>query len=858
MAKKVKMYKTTPYIVYPGSAIQQNHGESLDNHGWCLWDIPSKSFEFVPLENEYGYVTLEVHNSRITYPNNLPKNARVRLFTGDMDATDVKKLISVIKSKTNVIELSVNKSRFNKVQSYNSPNHHDVLNLTDISFQNTLITDWINKNHSSVGPDVLTAIEKINKDLNSKIQHDDQSRNIHWKPLKFTFSNMFSYGEDNQIDFTNLNGVNGIFAPNAAGKSSVMESLMFCLYDKTPRAFKGDHIINNRKDTFSCELTFEINNETFGIKRIGTRKKNGDVKVDASFWKILPDGSQQNLNGEDRRDTNANIRSYVGTYEDFVMTALSSQNSNALFIDKSHSERKDLLIQFMGLNIFDKLFDTAHDEAKEITGILKRFKKSDVTDQLAEVHQHLTKVTARIDEFESGKETFTQTLSDIENEYKEKYATKRTVPETSGNWADLQNRLVTAEKKLKTAQEDVAIAEYALISSETDLKEATTHFNDYDMVALRVSFDKWNELNELSKKKNNSIRVLITKIQEKTLFKTKLEAYKYNPNCDVCVENNRSVIEDVKLVNEELDNLYAERIIEEDAIRTIATECSEHAWNKDSYEEGLILQKELVELGQEVEKSKNVLVTAKNTLERVEISLGKIHDEISVYKTNEENILHNQTVEKELQIIHRIIATTKQNISNIDRELRLLYGDLSVLNSKKNELKGKLTEAEELETTYEAYNYYMLAVGRDGIPYDIISKTIPTIESEINTLLSQIVNFTISLEMDGKNINGKISYDYDKIWPLENSSGMERFISSLAIRVALMNASNLPKPNFMIVDEGFGTLDADNIHSMQTLFNLLKSHFDYILIVSHLDTMRDVVDHLIEIKKEDGYSQIVV
>jgi DNA repair exonuclease SbcCD ATPase subunit len=265
-----------------------------------------------------------------------------------------------------------------------------------------------------------------------------------------------------------------------------------------------------------------------------------------------------------------------------------------------------------------------------------------------------------------------------------------------------------------------------------------------------------------------------------------------------------------------------------------------------------------VELGQEVEKSKNVLVTAKNTLEKVEISLGKIHDEISIYKTNEENILHNQTVERELQVIHRNIADTKQNISNIDRELRLLYGDLSVLNSKKNELKAKLTEAEELETTYEAYNYYMLAVGRDGIPYDIISKTIPTIESEINTLLSQIVNFTISLEMDGKNINGKISYDYDKIWPLENSSGMERFISSLAIRVALMNASNLPKPNFMIVDEGFGTLDADNIHSMQTLFNLLKSHFDFILIVSHLDTARDMVDNLIEIRKEDGYSQISV
>jgi DNA repair exonuclease SbcCD ATPase subunit len=87
---------------------------------------------------------------------------------------------------------------------------------------------------------------------------------------------------------------------------------------------------------------------------------------------------------------------------------------------------------------------------------------------------------------------------------------------------------------------------------------------------------------------------------------------------------------------------------------------------------------------------------------------------------------------------------------------------------------------------------------------------------------------------------------------------MERFVSSLAIRIALMNASNLPKSNFMIIDEGFGVLDAEHMHSMQTLFNLLKTHFDFILIVSHLETARDMVDTLIEIKREDGYSQISI
>ena len=140
-----------------------------------------------------------------------------------------------------------------------------------------------------------------------------------------------------------------------------------------------------------------------------------------------------------------------------------------------------------------------------------------------------------------------------------------------------------------------------------------------------------------------------------------------------------------------------------------------------------------------------------------------------------------------------------------------------------SDLMNQIKEAEELENTYEAYKYYMEAVGRDGIPYELMSKAIPNIETEINNILSQIVDFTISLEVDDKNIISKLNYDYDRIWPLENSSGMERFISSLAIRVALMNASNLPKSNFMIIDEGLGTLDVENLGSMHTLFNILKT-----------------------------------
>jgi DNA repair exonuclease SbcCD ATPase subunit len=89
------------------------------------------------------------------------------------------------------------------------------------------------------------------------------------------------------------------------------------------------------------------------------------------------------------------------------------------------------------------------------------------------------------------------------------------------------------------------------------------------------------------------------------------------------------------------------------------------------------------------------------------------------------------------------------------------------------------------------------------------------------------------------------------------SSGFERFVSSIAIRVALTNISNLPKSTFLVIDEGFGTLDGNNLPSMNSLFTFLKSNFDFILIISHLDSMKDMVDKTIEIKRDGNFSKVI-
>ena len=185
-----------------------------------------------------------------------------------------------------------------------------------------------------------------------------------------------------------------------------------------------------------------------------------------------------------------------------------------------------------------------------------------------------------------------------------------------------------------------------------------------------------------------------------------------------------------------------------------------------------------------------------------------------------------------------------------------MYGAIEVAKTHKSIALENLEKYQQLEIEYKAYEYYLDSVKRDGIAMELVVKALPKIEVEINNVLNQIVDFNMVLNTDGKNINGYIIYDEDNYWPLELTSGMEKFIASLAIRIALINVSALPRPNFIAIDEGWGSLDAEHISAVVNLFEYFKTKFDFSIIISHVDSMRDMVDNLIEVNKINGYSCI--
>ena len=88
------------------------------------------------------------------------------------------------------------------------------------------------------------------------------------------------------------------------------------------------------------------------------------------------------------------------------------------------------------------------------------------------------------------------------------------------------------------------------------------------------------------------------------------------------------------------------------------------------------------------------------------------------------------------------------------------------------------------------------------------------------------------------------------------ASGFERFIIGLAVRMTLCQISLTAKPNFLIIDEGWSCLDSENLGNIGTIMNYIKTQYEHIIIISHLEELKNQSDYVINIEKKNGHSCI--
>jgi len=837
-------------IAYPGSLIQQNHGEAL-THGILEWNLDDMSSKFVEIKNLYGYYTFEIDQGKIINPSpNIPAKPRLRIKVKDTATSDLKRIVSDIRKNYKVQEIAIQ-----KIHALNNNTNQKVSigNVRDVEWQNNVISDYLDSEFA-VSDKMLDVVRHINRTVHSKMTDVQLTRNVAWVPKYFEFSNMFSYGENNTVDFSNVIGINGLFAPNASGKSTLLDALAFCCYDRCSRTTKAVHVLNNKKSTFECKFEFDIDGKTYFIERRGKKQSNGHVKVNVDFWAIDSNGDKLLLNGDQRDSTNKVIKKYIGSYDDFILTALSLQNNNTGFIDMSQRERKELLTQFLDIDVFEKQYQIAAEDIRDTAALIREYKRKDHSSIIAEAEKTIEQQTPPYERMSKEKVEHDKMFNDLND----------IIVNLTTELITISDDVLTIDEahqkidKLKESREEYDIflqAKKDLIQSyKNNISEYTEQTSEYDRTALEAEKSEMDHRRILIKDiLNNKIPILEAEIKSAKKLESKLADHSWDPDCEHCMANPwlheaQKASDDLPKLNDRLLELKKE---EQDHHQTILySEAHNQLVNLNEIEDSIS------GMNHNLEKEEQILKSYHSKTQLHDTWMTSAISKLNEATQHKNDIEFNKSKRVEINDIKSERDDISDTIKDLEDNLQAIHDKINLAERSKSEANTAIERLAELEMQYKGYEYYLKSIKRDGVPYQLIAKIIPQIETEINNILTQIVDFTVVLQTDGKNINGYIVYGDDNYWPLELTSGMEKFISSLAIRASLINITSLPRPNFLAIDEGFGVLDSENLNNMYMLFDYLKSQFGFVLCISHIDAMRDIVDKLIEIKKVNGYSKI--
>ena len=212
------------------------------------------------------------------------------------------------------------------------------------------------------------------------------------------WNNLFNYGKGNKINFTNFTGITGIFGKNFSGKSSIVDSLLYTIYNSISKnSRKNLNIINNDKTEGSGRVKIKRGTKVYTIERRiekwlkklkGNETIEAKTTVDFDCFDLVSEKTTS-LNGLTRADTDKNIVKYFGTIDDFLLTSMSSQLGSLTFINEGSTKRKEILAKFLDLELFDKKFKNAKDDAAELKAKIKLLENTDYDTELKKYKEEL-------------------------------------------------------------------------------------------------------------------------------------------------------------------------------------------------------------------------------------------------------------------------------------------------------------------------------------------------------------------------------------------------------------------------------------------------------------------------------------
>lgn len=835
-------------IAYPGSTIQQNFGETEDK-GFLFWDIlDSKSFNTKRhlITSPPPFYTVEWQGSvsdtaKLCYEKR--KGSRFRIASNvDLMQEEIKQLAAILKEECHATEIAwkIESQQLNNTISFdnssiekeNLRDHKTHMNLLRKYFPDGEFDDTSWKEVGNLVERNLTVINE-----------DEQVKNSKWSLKKMSWDNTFVYGKDNVIDFTRLHGVVGLFGPNRTGKSSVPGTIMYGLYNSTDRGpIKNIHIVNARKGYCKTSIDVAVDGKTYRINRQTTKHTNKKGFTHASTSMnmfMLNDAGEEvfDMSGEQRSDSDKLLRTLIGTADDFLLTSFASQGEMNNFIKAGATVRKQKLSNFLDLGVFEQMVARLKSDSQLLKGAMR----STNVDFDKEVERSTL-------EFKAEQEKIALYAEKVNNLRKLHTELSVTLATHKDRETVTQADVTAYEKKVQRIKEAISECQIRIDEIDTEMSGVSERMtkiarlrNSISIEDLRNELSVLNDLEKTEAKLTATIEKekLVAKNQERSVARlSEVPCGDSFPSCKFIKDSHR----DKKLLEEQkviISDLGSELRGLTSRLRDLRDKSLAEKVAK--YER---FMDEEVSLGNKLAGLERETSLLKKSVNEKTVGLVDAEGELTSLRLR----VVDGDVTSEVDEVKNRLRTAEESIKSNQSLLDTANRQLGLLDGKINDLKREKQEFEEKRRKWKVYESLIQAYGKNGIPLMIIASEMPKINSEVSKILHGITNFDVVLDADADSNDLEIYLDYgDSRRPIELGSGMEKMIASLAIRVALINVSALPKSDVLIIDEGFGALDDTNVEACNRLLGSLKRYFKTILVISHVDAVKEAVDTMIEI-----------
>jgi DNA repair exonuclease SbcCD ATPase subunit len=246
----------------------------------------------------------------------------------------------------------------------------------------------------------------------------------------------------------------------------------------------------------------------------------------------------------------------------------------------------------------------------------------------------------------------------------------------------------------------------------------------------------------------------------------------------------------------------------------------------------------------------------------------------------------NNDIHQQIEVIEETLDVNKNEMKKKYEKLCKSRLELEKYETLRKQYNDDHRNYEEKKLEMEIYRLYLTCMEKNGIPLMLLKKSIPNMEQLMNDFLKGFVGFQMKIEIKDMDLEFRIlrnhlSANEKKNKMLKGSSGnenggdtgnvsdgrdynilllsgFERFITQVALRMAMHQLGMLPTCSIFFVDEGVNCFDRENLAKVSMLFEQILYRYETFIVITHLDQVKDSVQNFIEINDNGRFSSIRV